>query len=168
MDFVSHGLWGVLAVGRKSWRQSLYAFLWGIMPDVFSFGIFTIGTILGFYQRLNWSGDPHSFNIPGYISTLYAITHSLVIFIIVFGLAWLIFKKPILVMLAWPLHILVDIPSHSLAFYATPFLWPISNYRFDGIGWGHPIIYYPNLILLAICLIWLAIIKIRKQRKKKF
>jgi hypothetical protein len=31
--------------------------------------------------------------------------------------------------------IVIDIPTHSLSYYATRFLWPISEFRIDGIAW---------------------------------
>ena len=36
-------------------------------------------------------------------------------------------------MLVWPMHIIVDFFTHSLEFFPTPILWPVSDYRFDGI-----------------------------------
>jgi hypothetical protein len=63
----------------------------------------------------------------------------------------------------WALHILIDIPSHK-GFYETPFLFPLSNYKFDhGVSWGHPtymLINYSALII-AYILIYLVF------RKKK-
>ena len=41
-------------------------------------------------------------------------------------------------MLGWLLHIVIDIPTHSLRYYATRFLWPVSDYRIDGIAWWTP------------------------------
>jgi membrane-bound metal-dependent hydrolase YbcI (DUF457 family) len=54
-------------------------------------------------------------------------------------------------MLAWPLHILVDIPTHSSQFFPTPFLWPVSDFYINGVSWGQPIIFIPNAILI-VCL----------------
>ena len=39
MDIVSHGLWGAIAFGRKSRSSFWLAFLIGLAPDLFSFGI---------------------------------------------------------------------------------------------------------------------------------
>ena len=70
-------------------------------------------------------------------------------FALVFGLIWLVRKKPFVPMLAWLLHIAIDIPTHSVQFFPTPFLEPISSYVVNGIMWGQPIIFFPNLILLG-------------------
>jgi hypothetical protein len=55
--------------------------------------------------------------------------------VVFFGWWWLTGALP-LAYLAWLGHILVDIPTHSKRFFPTPFLWPISDYKVDGISWG--------------------------------
>ena len=37
-------------------------------------------------------------------------------------------------MFGWALHILIDIPTHQ-GIFAVHFLWPLSNYGFNGIRW---------------------------------
>jgi hypothetical protein len=76
--------------------------------------------------------------------------HSVIVWTAVFGILRLIFKKPVVAAYARLFHILLDIPTHSLAFYATPFLWPISSYKFDGIPRSTPWIFFTNLTILAI------------------
>jgi hypothetical protein len=78
-------------------------------------------------------------------------------------LLWVIFKKPILEFMAWGLHILVDIPTHSSAFFPTPFLWPLSDFMVDGVGWSSPWIFFPNLILLVVFYLWFFVHKKRKN-----
>jgi hypothetical protein len=169
MDVISHGLWGGIVLGRKNKRNFLLAFLFGIMPDIFSFGILTLLTWLGIQKEIDWSaGMPPMSAIPQYVHTLYNITHSLIIFAVVFGLVFLITKKPIWVMLAWPLHILLDIFTHSLEFFPTPFLWPIANYYFNGINWSSPYIFFTNWLILIILYIWFAIVKLRKKKVNSF
>lgn len=122
------------------------------MPDFLVFGLPFAGTIIAMIS----GSDVSIFSQAGhhtdanYIYGIYNITHSLIIRSIVFGVLWLIYKKPIKASFARLLHILIDIPTHSLAFFATPFLWPISNYKFDGIPRSNKIIFIPNLILLVI------------------
>lgn len=157
MDIFSHGLWGGVAVGRKNKKQYLQAVFFGAMPDLFSFGIFWFATILGLHARPDFSsGRPDASLIPDYVNTLYNWTHSLIVFAVVFGFVWLIKKRPQYVMAAWGIHILMDIPTHSLSFFATPFLWPVSDFKVDGINWGNPMIFIPNIILLITAyLSWL-------------
>jgi len=66
-------------------------------------------------------------------------------------------------MWAWGLHILMDIPTHSTDFFPTPFLWPFSGYRVDGISWGHPYIFFPNVVVLIV----LYILFFLKKKKRK-
>lgn len=155
MDIISHGLWGGVLVGRKTKISFWLAFFFGVAPDLFSFGIFFIQRIFtsGFaFEHQN--GHPDISSIAPYVNTLYNFTHSLVIFSVVFILVWLFFERPIYEMLAWMFHILLDIFTHSFEFFPTPFLYPLSNFKVDGIGWGHPIIFFPNLILLIIAYAW--------------
>lgn len=156
MDVVSHGLWGGVLFGRKSKTMFWSAFAFGVAPDVLSFGIYTVATALGFASRPDWSnGPPPESFIPSYVDTLYNITHSFIPFIIIFGIVWAIRKKPFLPMLAWAFHILLDIPTHTTAFFSTPFLWPFSHPHVNGISWSHPLIFFPNWIaLIAAYGVW--------------
>jgi len=164
MDIVSHGLWGGIAFGRKNRKNFILAFLIGLLPDVLSFGIILAGSILGFFQRTDWSGGPPDpALIPSFANHLYNITHSIIIFAAVFLIVWIIRKRPWWILGAWGLHILIDIPSHSYQFFPTPFLWPIADFKFNGISWGSPEIFIPNIILLFILYIWFYIAK-RKQK----
>jgi hypothetical protein len=149
MDIISHGLYGGAGFAKKGKKVFWLAFLIGMMPDLMSFGIFWVDTLLGFHQRPNWQAGPPAMSaIPGYVGALYDFTHSLVIFSAVFLVVWAIRKKPFWLLIPWGLHVMIDIPSHSSAFFPTPFLWPISSYHFEGIGWGNPTIFVPNVIIL--------------------
>ncbi|MFA6973417.1 MAG: hypothetical protein WC238_01580 [Parcubacteria group bacterium] len=164
MDIISHGLWGSGVFGRKDRKSFWLTFFFGVAPDLFSFGILFVANLLGILERPDFShGTPSPASVPQFVHVLYNYTHSLVIFLAVFLLVWFIRKKPFWLMGAWALHILIDIPSHSSAFFPTPFLWPVSNFHVNGISWGNPVVYVPNLILLAILYLWFFIAK-RKKR----
>jgi hypothetical protein len=165
MDIVSHGLWGGVGFGRKSKKNFWLAFFFGIAPDLFSFGIYSFSTLFGFEERVSWKdGPPDLSSIPYYVDALYNVTHSLVVFALVFAAVWFVMKKAPIVMFGWPLHIVTDIFTHSTSFFPTPFLWPFSSYRFDGISWGNPNIFIPNLALLAIVFIIWATYRKRKLK----
>lgn len=166
MDIVSHGLWGGLGFGRRSRSSFWWAFFFGIAPDLLSFGIFTAMTFLGFSEHLDWSSGNHPdpSQIPSYVHGLYDITHSLIVFSVVFGLIWLLRKKPLYELSAWGLHILLDIPTHSNGFFPTPFLWPLSDFTVSGIPWSHPVIFIPNVTLLAVLYFWFFVIRKRAAR----
>jgi hypothetical protein len=151
MDVFSNGFYGGTPfLDNKNKKYFGYAFLIGMSPDIFSFGVFMATNLLGLYPRLDWSGHPESAQIPQFVHTLYDISHSLVIFAAVFFLIWIIRKKSFLPLIAWGIHILMDIPSHSDRFFPTPFLWPISDFHVNGINWGNPIVFFPNGVLLIL------------------
>lgn len=165
MDVFSHGLWSgaVYKVINKKIKKSLsikWAVFLGVFPDVFAFAsmfIWIFWSII--FGHLNFSDIPRPENVePAHrdtlfifklTNTLYNFSHSLVIFLIIFGLVYLIFRRPIWEMGAWLLHILIDIPTHSYIFYPTPFLWPFSNIKFDGLSWGTPWFLVLNYSLIA-------------------
>jgi len=156
MDILSHGLWGSLLFGRGTRKSFWLAFFFGVAPDLFSFGIFMAATFLGLASHPDWSSGQHPApdQIPLYVNNLYNFTHSLIVFVAVFGLVWLARKKPLYELLAWGLHILADIATHTYIFFPTPFLWPFSDFRVSGIPWSHPIIFIPNVTLLIILYYW--------------
>ena len=151
MDILSHGLYGGAAFGRKSKPKYWLAFFFGIAPDLFSFGIFSASVWFGFAHGLEWRmGPPDPSLIPQYVHQLYNITHSFITFTLAFFLVWALLKRPAWEMLAWGLHVAMDIFTHSDKFFPTPFLWPISDYTFNGVSWSQPAIFFPNVALLAL------------------
>ena len=144
MDIVAHLLWTYIVF----YGILRYSVMVGILPDVFSWGIYlayALFTQVGF-------GRPDLAALPGWVFTLYGITHSLLIFSGVFIIVWLIVKKLPIYLLPWLLHIIIDIPSHSKSFLPTPFLWPLSDWKFPGISWGNPWFMGINYTLIIICL----------------
>ncbi len=163
MDTLSHALYGGVAFGRENKISYWKAFAIGLAPDIFSFGIFTAGAVLGLVSGPDWSaGPPDPASIPAYVHALYDVTHSLVVASLVIAFVWYVRGKPMVELFAWPLHILIDIPTHSSEFFPTPFLWPLSDYRFNGVSWGTPVIFYTNLALLAVLYLHFLIMKRRK------
>ncbi len=152
MDTLSHGLYGGIAFGRKSRKDYITAFLFGVMPDILAFGPVFAGSFLGLMEWPSRHIEGTDILImPKYVYHVYNATHSLIIFGIFFGLLWLFKKKKFAMLsLAWPLHILVDIPTHTLQFFPTPVLWPFSSFAFNGIRWSNPIIFIPNVIILIV------------------
>ena len=71
---------------------------------------------------------------------MYQAGHSLIVFLLVFGLTTILARRIVYSMLGWLLHIVIDVPTHSFSYYATRFLWPISDFRIDGIAWGDAVV----------------------------
>lgn len=164
MDIISHGLYGGIAFGRKAKYSYWKAFFFGVMPDLSSFGLLFILSALTIVSGPEFgSGPPDASKIPSFVYTLYDISHSLVVAGFVMSTVWLIRGKWMVELFAWPLHILVDIPTHSNAFFPTPFLWPLSDYEFNGVSWGHPYIFFPNVVFIILLYVWFYFSR-KKQR----
>lgn len=151
MEILAHTLWTTAGVKRinalaekkgKSFKINMFwTAFWGIFPDLFAF---LIPFLLSFYRVIIGQQQFGSFDAQHKIADgfnishiLYQYSHSLVIWVLVFLIIWMILRRPAWVILGWALHILIDIPSHSIAFYPTPFLFPISAYRFPyGVAWS--------------------------------
>jgi hypothetical protein len=103
------------------------------------------------------AGHPNITEFPRYAQTFYNCTHSLIVFMLVLVVTCIASKRVYLPLLAWGLHILIDIPTHSINLFPTPFLWPLSDFRLDGIAWSRPVILIPNVVLLIVVYaIWIA------------
>jgi hypothetical protein len=50
---------------------------------------------------------------------LYPAGHSLIVFLLVFGLVTVLTRRIVYSMLGWLLHIVIDVPTHSFSYYAT-------------------------------------------------
>jgi hypothetical protein len=168
MDVLSHGLWGGIAFGRKTRRDFWIAFACGVLPDLLAFGPHFAGSI---WTSLNGGTfqptDPqHGYAaIPAYVFLVYRVTHSLVVFLAAFLIVWTLRRRPFWPMAAWGLHIAMDIPTHSLRFFPTPFLWPLSDFTVDGIPWSRPVILLPDILLLV--LLYGGFFLLRRRRRKR-
>ena len=161
MDIFAHGLWAAaMATGAKRIPgvriRTGWTALSGVFPDLFAF---SLPAIQEFYLRFTGTasfdhrGAPHH---AEWVWQLYQFSHSLLVFALVFSLVSLLARRPVLELLGWLLHILIDIPSHSLRFFPTPFLWPVSSYQFDGISWANRWFMLSNYSALALAylLLW--------------
>ncbi|MCR4323242.1 MAG: hypothetical protein NUV61_04110 [Candidatus Azambacteria bacterium] len=177
MDVFSHGLWagavgrGIGQVGGKKlsmWRAAA----WGVFPDVVAFAPWfvwffwniALGTMTVADLPRPEAVEPavrDTLPIFRITSLLYSVSHSLVLFFLVSVVVVLIMRRVPWVMGGWLLHILMDIPTHSYQFYPTPFLWPLSEWKFDGFSWGTPWFIIVNYSTLAI--IYFLLWKKRKQ-----
>lgn len=148
MEIVAHGLWtaaAAIAVKRKTHipLRTGWTVWWGVFPDVFAFGP---RIAAGLFLWLAGAPDPHvRIGLP-----LYPMAHSLLVFLLVFGVVSLAARRVVWEMLGWLLHIAIDVPTHSLRYYATRFLWPVSDFRIDGIPWWTPWLWIATYVALAV------------------
>ncbi len=154
MDFFAHAAWSFIVFHRSMVaRHRYYAMFFGVLPDLLSWFIYLV------YMLVSGGsfGAPQVGNIPAWVFTLYGISHSLIIAGIVMGFLWVIYRSRFpLFVLMWPMHILIDIPTHSRNFLPTPFLYPFSDWHFPGISWGEPWFMILNWSLILVCfgVIW--------------
>lgn len=167
MDILAHTLWtnagaraGNKLAEKKGGKFTVsvgWTAFWGVFPDLFAF---TIPFVMSLYNiifrgtSISAIRDHHGlaggFDIAGY---LYQYSHSLVVWALVFLVVWVIYRRPRYELLGWALHILIDIPSHAIGFYPTPFLFPLSQYRFPyGISWSNR--WYMLVNYSALALVW--------------
>ena len=182
MDTFSHGLWaGALAKGlnqREGKRHvNVWATaLWGVFPDIFAFGIPFVwilwSVVFGDASFSDFGGRPRlseptsggAVVLYQFSHVLYNMSHSLIVFAGVFFAVWVHFKQARLELLGWLLHILMDVPTHTYAFFPTPVFWPILDWKFDGFSWSQPwfMVLNYSLLLLAYALL------MKRGESKKF
>jgi hypothetical protein len=141
MDILAHALWtaGAAVPLRRRLRRPLsvgWAVYWGVFPDVFSFSVPALVRIWWYLSGTTTSLLPNA-NGPQhfrFVWQLYYASHSLLVFAVAFGLGWILAGRPVLEMLGWGLHILIDIPTHQ-GMFALHFLWPLSSCRLSGVRW---------------------------------
>lgn len=154
MDIFSHGLWGGLCFGRHAGYGT--AFLCGMLPDLLAFGPYTLYRLAS--RQLYWQHGtpPTAENFPAWVHFIYNCTHSLLISGLIFAALWLYSRPLALAFLAWPLHILLDIPTHSSNFFPTRFLFPLSDVHVNGIVWHNRYIWGANALalLVAYLVVW--------------
>ncbi len=158
MDVLAHGLWGgagFLSRGRKTFAAALVL---GMAPDLLSFGLFHLTHPQWISQRIlgEVSGPPPISILPDFVFHAYNLTHSLIVWSVLFGLIWVWRRHPPWVFLAWGLHILCDIPTHSSSYFPTPFLWPLPTPFVQGISWAtrwFMVTNYTALLLAYIALL---------------
>jgi len=170
MDLFAHALWTAAATTgvRRKWLQPIslkWAIFWGIFPDIFSFAVPAVVRIWWYATGTTHSlkPDPNGPQHFQFVWQLYYCSHSFVIFGIVFALVWLVARRPVWEMLAWALHIAVDLFTHQ-GIFALHFLWPLSSHGFSGIRWESRWFQLCNYGALAAVFAW--IWATRRERKK--
>lgn len=145
MDLISHGLWGGFVLGRR--HDFLGAALFGLLPDILAFSPYLV-------QRAIQGGIMNAFatpsHYPHWVHILYNCTHSLVVAGLIFIVFWSWRPKLAILFLAWPLHIMLDIPTHSADSFPTKILFPLSQLYYDGVHWKNRYILLANWGALAL------------------
>ena len=138
MDILGHALWGYVVFRKKALTK--WTVLMAMMPDLLSFGIYLV--ILLFTGRLYKItailGGPEFHTIPNYVIFIYNTTHSLLI-AGMFGIfVYLKYRKYMVLIWGWMMHIGIDIFTHTDTFFPTHILYPVSYVHFSFIRWSDP------------------------------
>lgn len=175
MDIFAHGLWTnvmykAIPATRADKKTTWWGIFLGIFPDLWAFtpvfvyiffeAIFKHHT----FRFVSPQDSPGPLPLDSLTHHLYNLSHSLVVWLIIFGLTWLIIKKFPWPLLGWALHIGIDIFSHSSKFYPTPFLWPISSFHVNGWAWADPVFMLVNYGALLVLYLFL----VPKLKRKIF
>jgi len=152
MDTFAHAFWSYIIFHNS--ELVLLAILFGVLPDLLSW---TVYMFTPKKNGFNWKKKPDLNLIPKWVFTLYGLTHSIFSILFVFTIIYIIFNHIPIYLWAWPLHVFIDIPTHTKNFLPTPFLWPFSDYKFPGISWGTKKFIIVNYSLIIFFLIYLNI-----------
>src|SRR3989344_8761006 len=142
MDYFAHGFWSYILF---HWiRRPIYAVLFGLLPD-------TVAWVPYIFYRLiigDTFGAPLVEQIPAWVFFMYGLGHSLIISAAVIIIIAIAVRKIPYTMLAWPIAIIIDLLTHTRDYLPTPFLWPVSDWKFPGISWGNGLFMIINYSLI--------------------
>ena len=161
MNIIAHGLWGAALAPKNTRNQKWFnqSIIFSVAPD-FIWLIFLIP-----YLIITKNQIPTGWNYaPKWFFELYGLTHSIIIWLAVFIGSSFIFKKLQWPELFWLFHILLDIPGHT--HFTTPFLFPISDFRYKGLfSWESPLLLLLSLLIPIVVLLLKYRVKLREKIK---
>lgn len=181
MDLISHTLWtAALAKGtsfkikkKLSWAAATF---FGIFPDMIAFtplyAFLFINLFIGKYKfplTLPDQLEPahyDTFLIFDITTLIYNLSHSLIVFFLFAALISIYKRRIYWEITGWLFHILIDIPTHSYSLYPTPFLFPLSDWKHNGIAWENPYLLIVNYVLLIFIYYWFKAILLRYKSTK--
>ena len=149
MDTLAHGLVTILAgkTGRSrvDWRWLAF---FGMLPDLIWIPFTLYSIITGAGLVYHWSP--------------YNVSHSLVLWLLVSGLATFRWRRAVAYSWPYALHLLIDIPGH--VDMPTPILWPISHWHITGwFNW----LSFPILLLTYVVFgAWFVVLRYYRRKKE--
>ena len=183
MDVLSHWLWGILVTRKRvNWKVSGPM---GVLPDLVAFIPSGIYSVMYGIERTSVDETTRTSDFPAIAWDIYQFSHSAVIVTLAFLISyWLFtkfqgssferhfeeesrgnpFKLAALLWLPWYIHILLDIPTHTIQFFPTPVFYPLSDAMYDGVRWSNPIVWFTNIGALII--LWSIIISRDRKNQK--
>jgi hypothetical protein len=180
VDVISHGLWAT-ALGETLRRRGLAskwqvagAAAFGLMPDLVALipvSVWAIGS-----ESATEAIRAYIFAQPGtepvmapwaqlLEHNIHCSAHSVVVLALITLLSFWKFRRLLIPLAGWWLHVVLDIPTHSREYYAVTIFYPISTWSFDGIAWTDPGVLVTNYMALAVTYAWLFATRPRGIRK---
>ncbi len=170
MDIVAHTLWagaGMAALGRRvpvAPRTIAAAMALAALPDLLH--LLPIAAWWLFGKGSASAVLAHAFPVPGQLPALpplvaawsyhlHCTLHSALVAGAVTLLSWAVLRSLWLPLLGWWSHLVIDVFTHSAAFFSTPILYPFSERGFDGLAWNTPWFMALNYLALATVAGWL-------------
>lgn len=177
MDILAHALWvGVgTAVARRripiSRPAAVATVTLAVLPDIVQLfplvpwvvaGDGTLAMLRAFVLAVPGQ-EPQLPPIVALLSHhLHCIMHSAVVASIVTLLLWLPHRRFWIPLAGWWSHIVIDVFTHSAAYYAVPVLYPFTEHGFDGVAWNEPWFLALNYSALALCILGLVLTRRRQ------
>jgi len=170
VDIVAHTLWagaGMTALGRRmplAPRSVGMAMALAALPDVLH-----LTPIVGWWFFGDGSAAAvraYAIPLPGQLPELpatvalwshhlHCVMHSALVAGVVTLLVWGLLHALWLPLLGWWSHLVIDVFTHSAAFFPTPILYPFTERGFDGLAWNTPWFMVLNYAALAAVGWWL-------------
>jgi hypothetical protein len=154
MDVFAHSMWSLILLPGP---PSVEKVVLGIAPDVLVFATSLTKQAIkgkmqpGFKTRkemMDWYHQPEN----KWVLNFYKWTHSLVawtaLLIPIFFIWYKLTGNVPWFLVAAPLHILMDIPTHNNNSFPVQFLTPISKFKLNGMHWSKPIVFIGNYVLI--------------------
>lgn len=172
MDLLAHGIWAGIGVawGRRRCaiprRTALATVALAVVPDLLQglplLALVLQGTLdasaLLRYATASPGQEPAlSPLVALWTHHLHCIGHSAVIAAAVTLLAWWWLRRLWLPLLGWWSHVVIDVFTHSAAFYPSPVFYPFTYWGFDGLAWNTPWFLALNYAAIVAALVWLRV-----------
>lgn len=171
MDILAHALWAGAGVmlARRRWsvspRTAALTVALAVAPDaphllpILGWSVFGDGSsaaVAGYTYAIPGQ-EPALPSMVEFLSHhLHCITHSAIIAAVLTLLMWAWMRRLWIPLLGWWSHIVIDVFTHSVDFYPSPVLYPITREGFDGVAWNAPWFMALNYAALAVTYLWLS------------
>ena len=170
MDIVAHALWAGagIALARRRWRIAprtvVLTVALAVMPDVphllpilgwSMFGDGSFATLKAFAMAVPGQEPVLPPTVVLLSEHLHCITHSAIVAGAFTLLLWMVRRSLWIPLLGWWSHIVIDVFTHSAAYYPVPVLYPITKRAFDGVAWNTPWFIALNYVALGATYLWL-------------